>query len=89
MFEETRDFWEKELEGINMDGFDTTPKSKLCPTDIKNIRQRYEALSGREREEGISVSGHIQIKADITEFSRSLGATEEEIEQDILPSLGL
>lgn len=88
MSEQTRDFWEKELGGINIDGFSDQMR-KLSPTDRKVIHKRCEALRGRERYVGVFVSGHVDIKADIIEFSRRLGATEEEIELDILPSLGL
>lgn len=87
MSEETRDFWENEFAGINMDGIG--PVSKLSQTDRKVIREMYEALRGREKYVGICVLGHINIKKYIIEFSSRLGATEREIELDILPSLGL
>lgn len=75
MSKEARDFWNKELEGVNMEGFGH--RRNLSPTDIKVIRERCKFLGGRKR------------KASIIEFSRRLGATEEEIELDILPSLNL
>lgn len=87
MAKENSDFWEKEFEGINMDGIN--PESKLSPTRRKVIQQRCKALRGLKKYAGISVLGRMDIKADIVEFSRRLGATEEEIELDILPSLGL
>lgn len=85
---ENFDFWNRELDGINTDGFDDHMR-RLSSTDRRVIRQRYESLRGRERYVGIYVSGHIDIRENIIKLSRHLGATEEEIALDILPSLNL
>lgn len=66
MLEENRDFWETQLQSINMDGFGIM--QRLSPIDRKVIYERCEALRGRERYIGIFVSGHIDIKAESQNF---------------------
>lgn len=61
---------------------------RLSATDRRVINQRFQSLQTRERYSIALGLGKINIKADVEDFARRLGATNDEIEFDVLPSLG-